>query len=224
MPEGATSEVGIRAVFFDLDGTLADTAPDLGGALNELLREVGRAPLDMGSLRPYVSAGTRGMLGIGFGLAPDDADYPDLAKRFLELYAARLCVGTRLFDGMAALLEELERRGIVWGVVTNKPARFTEPLMDCLLLTERMAAIVSGDSAPKPKPAPDTLFLACEQAGVPPRLTLYVGDDLRDIQAAHAAGMRAIAAGWGYLGDGLPVADWGADATIAAPLELLDLL
>lgn len=219
MPEG-----GVRAVFFDLDGTLADTAPDLGGALNELLAELGRPPLDMAALRPFVSAGTRGMLGIGFGLAPDHAEYPDLARRFLELYAARLCVGTRLFDGMAELLAHLERRGILWGVVTNKPARYTEPLMDCLLLTERMAAIVSGDSAPKPKPAPDTLLLACEQAGVSPRLTLYVGDDLRDIQAAHAAGMRAIAAGWGYLGDGLPIADWGAEATIAAPLGLLDLL
>lgn len=219
MPDG-----DVRAVFFDLDGTLADTAPDLGEALNALLRDVGRPPLDMGTLRPYVSAGTRGMLGIGFGLTPDHADYPDLARRFLEQYAARLCVGTRLFDGMPELIMELERRGILWGVVTNKPARFTEPLMDCLLLTERMAAIVSGDSAPKPKPAPDTLLLACEQAGVPPRLTLYVGDDLRDIQAAHAAGMRAIAASWGYLGDGLPIADWNADATIAAPLELLDIL
>ncbi|MBI4995394.1 MAG: HAD-IA family hydrolase [Rhodocyclales bacterium] len=217
-------EDGVRAVFFDLDGTLADTAPDLGGALNELLVEVGRPQLAMAALRPYVSAGTRGMLGIGFGLTPDHADYPDLARRFLELYAARLCFGTRLFDGMAALLRQLEDRGILWGVVTNKPARFTEPLMDCLLLTERMAAIVSGDSAPKPKPAPDTLLLACEKAGVPPRLTLYVGDDLRDIQAAHAAGMRAIAAGWGYLGDGQPISEWRADATIAAPLELLDLL
>ncbi|MBU1235864.1 MAG: HAD-IA family hydrolase [Gammaproteobacteria bacterium] len=217
-------ERGIRAVFFDLDGTLADTAPDLGGALNELLIEVGRAPMDTAVLRPHVSAGTRGMLGIGFGLKPDDADYPDLAKRFLELYAARICVGTRLFDGMAELLDALERRDILWGVVTNKPARFTEPLIDCLGLTERSAAIISGDSAPKPKPAPDTLLLACEQAGVPPRLTFYVGDDLRDVQAAHAAGMRAIAAAWGYLGDGVPIADWNADATIAAPLNLLDIL
>jgi N-acetyl-D-muramate 6-phosphate phosphatase len=219
MPEG-----GVRAVFFDLDGTLANTAPDLGGALNELLAALGRPQLDMATLRPYVSAGTRGMLGVGFGMTPDHAEYPALAKRFLELYAARLCVGTRLFDGMAELLAQLEHRGILWGVVTNKPARFTEPLMDCLQLTERMAAIVSGDSAPKPKPAPDTLLLACEKAGVPPRLTLYVGDDLRDIQAAHAAGMPAIAASWGYLGDGLPIADWGADATIATPLDLLDLL
>jgi 2-phosphoglycolate phosphatase len=213
-----------RAVLFDLDGTLADTAPDLGSALNELLIEVGRAPMDMEVLRPHVSAGTRGMLGIGFGLRPDDADYPELAKRFLELYAARICVGTRLFDGMAELLDELERRGILWGVVTNKPARFTEPLIDCLGLTERCAAIVSGDSAPKPKPAPDSLLLACATSGVPPRLTFYVGDDLRDVQAAHAAGMRAIAAAWGYLGDEVPIGEWNADATIATPIDLLDLL
>jgi N-acetyl-D-muramate 6-phosphate phosphatase len=215
---------GIRAVFFDLDGTLADTAPDLGGALNELLKEVGRPPLDMVTLRPHVSAGTRGMLGIGFGLKPDHTDYPDLAKRFLELYAARICVGTHLFDGMAELLGELERRNILWGVVTNKPARFTEPLMEALQLSQRCAAIVSGDSAPKPKPAPDALLLACETSGVPPRLTFYVGDDLRDIQAAHAAGMHAVAAAWGYLGDGLPIGEWGADTTIAKPQDLLNIL
>lgn len=215
---------GTRAVFFDLDGTLADTAPDLGGALNELLAEHERPPLEMAVLRPHVSAGTRGMLGVGFGLKPDHADYPELAKRFLELYAARLCVDTRLFDGMAPLLDELEARQVAWGIVTNKPARYTEPLMEALQLSHRCAAIVSGDSAAMPKPAPDTLLLACATAAVPPRLTLYVGDDLRDIQAAHAAGTGAIAAGWGYLGDGLPISEWNADAIIANPLELLNIL
>jgi N-acetyl-D-muramate 6-phosphate phosphatase len=215
---------GIRAVFFDLDGTLADTAPDLGGALNELLAECGRPPMDMPTLRPHVSAGTRGMLGIGFGLKPEHDGYPDLAKRFLELYAARLCVGTHLFDGMTSLLDELDARQIAWGIVTNKPARFTEPLMEALGLSDRCAAIVSGDSAAKPKPAPDPVLLACTTAAVPPRLTLYVGDDLRDIQSAHAAGTRAIAAAWGYLGDGLPIGDWNADAIIAKPLDLLTIL
>ncbi|HZV53581.1 MAG TPA: HAD-IA family hydrolase [Rhodocyclaceae bacterium] len=213
-----------RAVFFDLDGTLADTAPDLGGALNELLEEFGRIPLDRATLRPHVSAGTRGMLGIGFGLMPDDSDYPNLAKRFLDLYAARLCKGTRLFNGMAPLLDHLDEQGILWGIVTNKPARFTLPLADCLQLSGRAAAIISGDSTSRPKPAPDSLLLACEQAGVSPSLTLYVGDDLRDVQAAHAAGMPAVAAAWGYLGDGPAIDEWNADATIAGPLELLNLL
>jgi N-acetyl-D-muramate 6-phosphate phosphatase len=213
-----------RAVFFDLDGTLADTAPDLGGALNELLREVGRPVLEMATLRPHVSAGTRGMLGIGFGLTPSDDGYPDLARRFLELYGNRLCAETRLFDGMANLLHDLEERGIVWGIVTNKPARFTIPLAECLRLRERAVAIISGDSTPRPKPAPDSLLLACEMAGVRPAQTIYVGDDLRDIQAANAAGIAAIAAAYGYLGDGTPIGNWAAAAIIQDPLDLLDLL
>ena len=219
MPDGTT-----RAVFFDLDGTLADTAPDLGGALNRLLGEQGRSALDMAVIRPYVSAGVRGMLGVGFGLKPDHTDYPPLAHRFLELYASRLCDGTRLFDGMPALIEELEGRAIRWGVVTNKSARFTLPLMDALGLSDRAVAIVSGDSVPRPKPAPDALQLACNTANVPATRVLYVGDDLRDIQAAHACDMRAVAAAWGYLGDGPAIGDWGADAIIDEPLDLLGLL
>ena len=133
-------ESGIRAVFFDLDGTLADTAPDLGGALNELRAERGRPLLEMAVLRPHVSAGTRGMLGVGFGLKPHDAGYDEHAKRFLELYAQRLCVDTRLFEGMPEVLQELERRRIAWGIVTNKPARFTEPLAECLKVGGRATA------------------------------------------------------------------------------------
>lgn len=213
-----------RAVFFDLDGTLADTAPDLGGALNQLLQEVGRPALAMATLRPHVSAGTRGMLGIGFGLTPDAIAYPDLAQRFLELYAARLCQETRLFDGMEPLLADLDRRGILWGIVTNKPARFTVPLIDCLDLSGRAVAIVSGDSAARPKPAPDSLLLACQLAGVMPLQSLYVGDDLRDIQAAHAAGIPAVAAAYGYLGADVAIGDWAADHIIDAPEDLLPLL
>jgi phosphoglycolate phosphatase len=212
------------AIFFDLDGTLADTAPDLGGALNQLLEEHGRAPLEMSTFRPFVSAGTRGMLHIGFGLAPGNPEYTDLQTRFLALYEARLCDGTRLFDGMASLLDELEQRGIAWGIVTNKPMRFTLPLVAQLGLDQRAAAIVSGDSTPRPKPAPDSLLLACNLAGTKPERALYVGDDLRDIEAARAAGMRSVAAAYGYLGAGQPIADWGADSIIAEPLELLDLL
>lgn len=218
------TELRTRAVFFDLDGTLADTAPDLGGALNRLLAEEGRPQLAMASLRPHVSAGTRGMLAIGFDLAPGDAAYAPLQQRFLAFYEERLCSDTRLFAGIEHLLDHLEANGILWGIVTNKPQRFTLPLARHLGLGDRAAAIVSGDSAARPKPAPDPLLLACATAGVAPWDSLYVGDDLRDIEAARAAGMRAVAAAYGYLGDGLPVAAWGADHMIADPLEILDLL
>lgn len=214
----------LRAVFFDLDGTLADTAPDLGDALNRLLVEEGRQPLSLPTLRPHVSAGSRGMLKVGFGLFPEHPDYPELQRRFLAHYEARLCVGTCLFPGMEALLNSLETRGISWGVVTNKPARFTLPLMEQLTLTRRAAAIVSGDSAAAPKPSPAPLLLAAETAEVPPKTCLYVGDDLRDIQAARAAGMRSAAAAWGYLGDGPALETWQADAIVHRPEELLDLL
>ena len=212
-----------RAVFFDLDGTLADTAPDLGGALNALRREQDLAPLAMDVLRPHVSAGTRGMLHAGYGLRPDDPAYPALAERFLMHYERRLCDGTRLFDGMPELLADLERRGIAWGIVTNKPKRFTLPLVDALGLAQRSAATISGDSAARPKPAPDTLLLAAELAGVAPADCFYVGDDLRDIQAARAAGMRSVAAAWGYLGDGPGISTWAADHVVDQPADITTL-
>jgi N-acetyl-D-muramate 6-phosphate phosphatase len=214
----------VSAVFFDLDGTLADTAPDLGDALNRVLIEEGRQALAMETLRPFVSAGSRGLLHVGFGLAPGDDGYAGLQERLLGHYEARLCVGTRLFDGMAALLDALEAKNIAWGIVTNKPRRFTEPLADLLGLGARAAAVVSGDSTPTPKPSPAPLLLACSAAGVEPSRSLYVGDDLRDVQSAKAAGLRAIAARWGYLGEGPAIADWGADDIIDRPEQILDLL
>jgi len=211
-----------KAVFFDLDGTLADTAPDLGDALNRVLIEEGRQALAMADLRPHVSAGSRGLLRAGFGLDPDDSRYPDLQRRLLAHYEARLCLGTRLFDGMAALLDALEARDVAWGIVTNKPRRFTEPLAALLGLSPRAAAIVSGDSTPTPKPSPAPLLLACATADADPAHCVYVGDDLRDMQAARAAGLRAVAARWGYLGDGPAVEDWGADAIIDHPVQVLE--
>lgn len=213
-----------KAVFFDLDGTLADTAPDLGDALNRVLIEEGRQALDMAVLRPHVSAGSRGLLRAGFGLEPGDSRYGDLQRRLLAHYEARLCIGTRLFDGMAALLDTLDASGVAWGIVTNKPRRFTDPLAVLLGLDGRAAAIVSGDSTPTPKPSPAPLLLACATAGAEPEHCLYVGDDLRDMRAAKAAGLRAIAARWGYLGDGPAVEDWGADAIIDHPEQVLELL
>ena len=214
----------IDAVLFDLDGTLADTAADLGAVLNRLRSEAGQAPLPAATIRPHVSKGVRGLLGIGFALEPGDDGYAELHQRFLAYYGDSLCVATTLFEGVPGLLASLEAEGIKWGVVTNKTSRYTLPVMATLGLGRRAACIVSGDSSPRPKPAADPLLLACTLAGALPARCLYVGDDLRDMQAARAAGMGAIAAAWGYLVDGLPLDAWGADAIIQSPGELTGLL
>jgi len=215
--------VSFKAVLFDLDGTLADTAPDLGGALNTLRQEQGLAPMPLEALRPYTSAGTRGMLRAGFGLAPNEPSYAPLAQRFLEIYAGRLCADTTLFPTLDTVLEKLEGRQRLWGVITNKPRRFTEPLLDALAVSARCACIISGDSAPRPKPAPDPMRLAAKQIDIPEAACLYVGDDLRDIQAGRAAGMKTVAVRWGYLGVDTPIEQWGADWIIDTPEELLDI-
>lgn len=218
------NEPRTRGVLFDLDGTLADTAPDLGGALNRLRIEQGLPELPADTLRPHTSAGARGLIGAGFGVTPEDAGYTELADRFLTLYASAICVHTRLFDGMGEVLTRLEQADIPWGVVTNKAARFTVPLMRELGLHERAASIVSGDSVPVPKPDPAGLRLAASELGVEVRDCIYVGDDERDIQAARAAGMRSVTAAFGYLGCARHHSEWGADHTIHHPLELLPLL
>lgn len=214
----------IDAILFDLDGTLADTAADLGGVLNRLRSEARLAPLPAETIRPHVSKGVRGLLAVGFALTPGNERYAELHQRFLDYYSDSLCVATRLFDGITELLAELEAGSVRWGVVTNKPSRYTLPLMEALGLTHRAACIVSGDSSSRPKPAPDPLLLACAIAGAIPARCLYVGDDLRDMQAARAAGIGAVAAAWGYLGDDLPVADWGADAIAQSPTDVAGLL
>jgi 2-phosphoglycolate phosphatase len=213
-----------EAVFFDLDGTLADTAPDLAGALNRLQSEHGLAPSPLEQLRPQVSNGVRGMLSVGFGVAPEAPSYPALAERFLHLYTSALCVETRLFAGIDELLSHLDDSGIAWGIVTNKAERFARPLIDALGLTSRCACIVGGDTAARPKPFADPLLHACSTTGVMPAKCLYIGDDIRDIQAGKAAGMRTIAAAYGYLGSSPPIPSWSADAVIGHPLELLPLL
>jgi len=214
----------IRAVLFDLDGTLADTAPDLAAALNRLLAEHGRRPVPLERARPVTSSGARGMLQVGFDIDPQDSRYDLLKARFLDLYAERICSETRLFDGIAELLAALEGRGLAWGVVTNKPERFTVPLLEALALRARAACVVGGDTAERAKPHPDPLLHAVQALGVEAARCLYVGDDLRDVQAARAAGMPVIAVAYGYLGeDGDPHA-WGADAVVAHPLEVLNHL
>jgi phosphoglycolate phosphatase len=210
-----------EAVLFDLDGTLADTAPDLGGALNQLLLEHGYSKLPMEKLRPHVSSGARGMIGAGLGITPTDPAYPGLQQRFLAIYQDSLCVGTRLFPGMDEHLEDLDARGIPWGIVTNKSQRFAIPLMEGLGLRQRSVCIVCGDSAQRAKPHGHPMHLASALLGITSSACIYVGDDERDVISGRAAGMTTIIAGWGYLGDGKPPASWGADAIAASPQDIL---
>jgi N-acetyl-D-muramate 6-phosphate phosphatase len=214
----------VRAVLFDLDGTLADTAPDMARALNRLRTERGLTPVAPATVRAHTSSGARGMLGVGMGIAPEQHSYATLRERFLEYYAQDLCVDTKLFEGIPELLAALRGKGLRWGVVTNKPKRFTEPLMQRLDPDRTASCVVSGDTTAKAKPFPEPLLHAAQAIALPPPECLYVGDDLRDVQAARAAGMGVVVAAWGYLGDAGDPAGWGADAVIAHPRETLNYL
>jgi phosphoglycolate phosphatase len=213
-----------RAVLFDLDGTLADTAPDLARALNRVRAANKLAPMPVELTRSYTSSGARGLLKVGFGLEPGDERYEALKRQFLEFYATEICIDTRLFDGMAELLDQLDQDRLPWGVVTNKAERFTVQLLQDLRLGERAACVVGGDTAARAKPHPDSLLHAAAALQLPPSACLYVGDDLRDVQAARAAGMRVLAAKYGYLGDGGSIESWRADAIIDHPRQVLDFL
>lgn len=210
-----------KTILFDLDGTLVDTAPDLALALNMQRERHGLPALPQETIRPYASHGSRGLLGIGFGLTPADAEFPAMRDEYLDLYDEVFTRAPALFDGMGEVLKVLEGAGLQWGVVTNKPRRFTGRLMQALALDARAACIVSGDDAARPKPHPDTLLLACELARCAPSDCIYVGDAERDVLAAHAAGMRTVVARYGYLDEHDRPEEWGADAMIDLPLELL---
>jgi N-acetyl-D-muramate 6-phosphate phosphatase len=213
-------ERACRAVLFDFDGTLADTAPDLGAAVNHLRSEKGLPPLSADAVRPYASMGARGLLRVGFGLTPQDAEYPPLRDAFLARYGEHLCVHTSVFPGIVELLEKLKAMNILWGVVTNKATRFTQRIVEALSL--RPDCVICGDSTPHLKPHPASLLLAAKQLDLAPRDCVYLGDDLRDIQAARAAGMRSVAVTWGYHSpdnDGPP--SWNADALVHQPRELI---
>lgn len=210
----------IRLVLFDLDGTLLDTAPDLGAALNAQRAEHGLAPLAPAMIRPVVSQGSPALLQLGFGLRPTDSHYPVMRERLLKIYAARIALETRFFPGMPAVLESLERQGLSWGVVTNKPAFLTGPLLDAFDLTRRAACVVNGDTTPRRKPHPDQLLHACDLCHTAPADTLYVGDAERDVQAAHAAGMRALVALYGYIDEAERPETWNADDLLKAPADL----
>ena len=209
-----------EAVLFDLDGTLADTAPDLGESANLLLAEEGHAAKPLAMLRPYTSQGVRGLLKAGFDIDATDPHYERLSHRFLEIYEQRLCAATRLFNGIPELLDALESLNLGWGIVTNKRMRFTDPLVDLLQLTPRTNCVVSGDTTAEAKPSPLPIEHACRLLNCRPECTLYVGDDRRDILAGHAAGCQTVAVSYGYLGDGGPLHTWGADLIIDHPTEL----
>jgi len=211
------------AIFFDLDGTLVDTAPDLGGAANYIRKTQGLAPLPLQDYRPVASAGARGLLGKALGITPDHVDFPRHRDAFLAHYAEHLADSSGLFEGFVETLSGFAQQGVRWGVMTNKPSRYTESLMAALALTASACAIVSADEVDKAKPAPDGLLLACQRAGVAPERCWYVGDDKRDIDAGRAAGMKTVAAAWGYEGEHA-LATWGADYTCARPTDLLKLI
>jgi phosphoglycolate phosphatase len=214
----------IDAVLFDLDGTLADTAPDLAAALNAVRATRGMPPMPLAELRPWASHGARGLLGAGMGVAPDAADYAELRDAFLDFYARALCVDTTLFAAVDSVLTEIELRGMRWGIVTNKATRFTLPLLEALGLAARAQAVVCGDTTAHAKPHPEPLLAAARSLATPASRCVYVGDAERDVTAGIAAGMHTIVARYGYVtADEVP-GGWPADGFIQSPRDLIDWL
>ena len=214
----------IDAVLFDLDGTLVDSAPDLGAAADQMRVDRGLTSLPLSDYRAMAGAGARGMIGVAFGLASGHAEFEALKEEFFSNYESRLTVRTYAFDGVAELIADIVAQGLKWGVVTNKSARFTLPLTKAMPLFSTAQTIISGDTTPHAKPHPAPLLEAARQLGVAPGRCLYVGDDERDIMAGQAAGMSTVAAAYGYLGVSANASTWNADATIASPGLLLNLL
>ncbi|MCX7192335.1 MAG: HAD-IA family hydrolase [Proteobacteria bacterium] len=214
----------VKAVLFDLDGTFADTAADLAAALNFVRASRDLPPLPLAVLRPQASHGSAGLLKIGMNVTPDSPGYNSLRDIFLDHYASHICINTNLFNGIKELVECLERRAIPWGIVTNKPHIYTLPLMQALGYAERAACLVSGDTCANAKPHPEPMLKACEIINVAPENCLYLGDDLRDMQAANAANMRGVIARYGYISSDAILENWDAHAIIDHPVELLGLI
>lgn len=213
----------VKAVLFDLDGTLIDSAPDLGAAADKMRTDRGLPSLPLDKYRPMAGAGARGMLGIAFGITPEHPDFPAMREEFFRNYESCMTQRTYVFEGVVQLIASLVERDVAWGVVTNKSMRFAGPLTKGMTLFSTARTVVGGDSTPHPKPHPAPLLEAARQVGVKPIECVYVGDDLRDMQAGKAAGMGTVAATYGYLGS-TDVKEWGADVQIATPLALLPLL
>ena len=214
----------VRAVLFDLDGTLIDSAPDLAGAGNDMRAARGLPMLPLAHFRPMVGSGARGMLGRALQVQPDHPDFEALRDEFLQRYEARMTRETQVFAAMRPVLAALRDAGRPWGIVTNKATRFSEPLVRALGLLDEAATLICGDTTPHSKPHPAPLLEAARRLGVEPAACVYVGDDLRDVQAGRAAGMLTVAAAWGYLGEGEAIADWDAHHVAESPGELLKLL
>ena len=214
----------VRAVLFDLDGTLIDSAPDLGGAVDKMRVARGLASLPLERYRPMAGAGARGMLGVAFGIAPDHPEFSELREEFFRNYESCMTEHTYAFKGVPEMISQLVARGFDWGVVTNKSMRFTAPLTRGMALFSTAAAIVGGDSTPYSKPHPEPLLEAARRLGVAPTQCVYVGDDERDVVAGRAAGMITVAARYGYLGGNADALLWGAHVHIDDPLDLLALL
>ncbi len=214
----------ISTVLFDLDGTLVDTAPDLGYALNLQLEKHGKPPLTDAAIRPFASHGSRGLIGFGFGITPANPNFITMRDEYLSIYDQVFTRSPVLLPGIEGLLRVLESKYLSWGIVTNKPRRFTLPLIKSMGLDKRAACVVSGDDAPQPKPSPATLLMACSQLGIKPEHCMYVGDAERDIVAGKAAGMHTVVALFGYIDMTDKPHEWGADALIATPDELLKVI
>jgi phosphoglycolate phosphatase len=214
----------VGAVLFDLDGTLIDSAPDLAGSANDMRVARGMAPLPIEHLRPMVGAGARGMLLQAFGIGPRDSTFGPLKDEFLARYEDRMTRETRVFADMAPIIDALDAREVRWGIVTNKVTRLAAPIVEALGLARRSAVLIGGDTTPHAKPHPEPLLEAARRLRLAPKRCWYVGDDHRDVEAGRAAGMRTVAAAWGYLGVGEPIHAWGADHLVERPYELLKLL
>jgi N-acetyl-D-muramate 6-phosphate phosphatase len=214
----------VGAVLFDLDGTLIDSAPDLAGAANDMRVTRGLPILPLSHFRPMVGSGARGMVERALGVQPKDADFVGCRDEFLLRYEGRMTRETHVFAGLLPVLAAFTRHLMPWGIVTNKASRFSLPLVRALDLLEDAATLVCGDTTPHAKPHPAPLIEAARRLAIEPSRCIYVGDDLRDVQAGSAAGMVTIAVRWGYLGDGAPIESWGATHVIGAPNELLKLL
>ena len=224
LTDGIASIGLCRGVLFDLDGTLADTAPDLVAAVNKMRADRGLDMVPLDTLRPLASAGARGLIGGAFGIGPEDHGYASMREEFLANYEADLCIETTLFPGIGELLDVLDARNVRWGIVTNKVGRLTMPLVEQLGLASRAACVVSGDTTPHSKPHPAPLLHAAESLAMRPERIVYIGDDLRDVQAGFAAGMITVAAAYGYCGTDLPPAMWHAQHIVDSPQQLLQLL